>query len=87
MKYKIMETVSSVDIDGQRYLMDSKTANYFSLDPISIYVWEMLKESNDFETIVIRVVAEYNAQKEDVIVDIQSFIHDLIENGLLKVVS
>jgi hypothetical protein len=59
----------------------------FALDKVGEYVWQLLDNPTDGETMVDSVVANFGVDREQAQADIQEFVAELLAAGLIVEVS
>lgn len=68
------EIISAV-LDEDYCLFVPSTANYLNLNGTGSFLWELLEETDDFNTIVDRVIETYNISTEDCIEKLKKFFN------------
>lgn len=70
-------------MDGEAVLLDLKTEGYFSLDKTGTRMWQLLEEFGDFNTVIARMLDEYDVDEIMVKNDLIRFSGELEKEGLL----
>jgi len=71
------------EVSGTVVLLHPHSGRYFSLEEVSMRVWELCDGSRTVAEIVATVHAEYDAPVEEVEEDVVSLLDELAEEKLL----
>ena len=82
--YKIAEDVLFQELDGEAVLLSLEKGCYYGLDELGTRIWRLIDENLDPEQVVERIVEEYDVDAEQARGDLDSFIRDLEESGLIE---
>lgn len=77
--------VVSTAIPGETVILDPTGDKYFSLDDVGSRVWELLETSTTIDEVVIRLVDEYDVEREACERDVRALLGDLVDRGLVLV--
>ena len=78
----------STQVDDEAALLNLKTGVYFGLDPMGAYIWQMLREPVSVQTLTARLQEDYsNIDAEIVANDLRFFLEQMLEAGLVELVS
>lgn len=75
--------ILTADMDGSKVMMDIETGKYYNLGETGGAVWELLEGPMTLESLVDRLIREYNVSRETCMADVQSFLGALMERGLI----
>ncbi|MGB7206288.1 MAG: PqqD family protein [Anderseniella sp.] len=64
-------------------LLDAERGVYFGLEGPARAIWDLLEHETTLATIVNALTSQYNIDAEQCETDTQSFIEQLLENGLV----
>jgi len=70
-------------IDGEAILLDLKTGNYFSLDGPGAIIWDYIANTGDWRKAIDLIVQNQDNHKESIILSVEKFIAELVEEALL----
>lgn len=70
-------------VDGEVLLIHLQSGDYFSLNSTGTKVWESIDGSRTVQDLVELVLAEYDADKDQVVADVLSLVNDLADEGLV----
>ncbi|KYG27649.1 lasso peptide biosynthesis PqqD family chaperone [Alkalihalobacillus trypoxylicola] len=71
------------DMDGDKVMLNISKGKYYNLGKIGGAVWELIKTPQTLESIVNKLVEEYEVEKEVCSLEVQSFLEDLKQQGLV----
>lgn len=77
----------SQEIDGETVIIDLRSEQYFSLNPVGSRIWQLLGDGAQFDAIHSRLVSEYAVDGEQVRQDLLDLIARLQRAGLVEVES
>ena len=77
--------LTSVQVDGERVLLDLEEGIYYGLNPVGARIWEEIQEPTSVEKITAAITAEYDVGSEKCLEDVISLLQDLEENGLIEI--
>ena len=80
---KTAEHCVSCDLNGERVILNTSSGVYFGLDEVGSRIWELLAEPSTEDAIVKRLTEEYDVDEETVRRDVQTFLGNLNERGLI----
>ena len=83
-KYKIMEGVSTREIEGEVLLMNSTIGELFTLNSLGLFIWQQIANNCSLAEIIDLVNEEYHIPNDQVLLDVMSFLEELEANGFLK---
>ncbi|MCB1730392.1 MAG: PqqD family protein [Halieaceae bacterium] len=76
--------VISQEVSGETVLLDLESENYFGLDEVGTRIWQLIKETNDLETIFNTLLAEYDVSEERLLGDLDALLGEIAGLGLVK---
>jgi hypothetical protein len=81
-----MKIKSNVAVSESGFVFNPSTGESYSINPIGIEIFNMIKESKTFEEISKEILAAYNTELDTFEKDYQDFVgflkqYQLIENG------
>jgi hypothetical protein len=76
----------AANIDGDIVMMGIDQGEYYSISGVGSRAWELLETPISVESIVNIICDEYDADETTCQDDMQSFIEELVELGLVSVV-
>lgn len=79
------EAVEALEVESETILLNQKTFTVTKLNETGGFVWQSLSESSTFEQLVERTSAEFQADQAAVAQDLESFLEQMIEVGLIRV--
>lgn len=72
------------EVDGQRVLMSPKDYAYFGLVDTGALVWDRIDGTTSLDDLVLDLSTEFEADPEQVRVDVDDFVSALDAAGLLR---
>ena len=81
-----MKIKSNVAVSESGFVFNPSTGESYSINPIGIEIFNMIKESKPFEEISGEMLSKYNTEEDTFEKDFQDFVgflkqYQLIENG------
>ena len=76
--------VLSREIQNETVLLDLKTEQYFGLDDVGSRVWQLIRDGVSLEEIVDRLHAQYDVDAASLRTDVERFVAQLSEAGLVS---
>lgn len=84
-KISIPDDVVFRDFSGEMVLLNLATGNYFGLDAVGSRMWSLLKAHREIEPLIHELSQEYDVPEARLRSDLDTFVRQLVERGLLKV--
>ena len=75
----------SVEMDGDLVMMSIESGNYFGVSGIGPFIWDLIENYIKFDELVVAVCGEFEVDRGTAIVDLQSFLAQLSEQGIIEV--
>ena len=73
----------SVDLNGEAVVLDTDAGVYFGIDGVGARIWELLASPRRVTDVVATLVAEYEVEPAACRADLERFLRDLHEQGLI----
>lgn len=73
------------DLEGEAVLLNLANEKYYGLDDVGTRMWQALEEHGHVETVVLRMLAEYEVDESTLRKDLADLIGKLSETGLVSV--
>jgi hypothetical protein len=83
-KFKIAENVLFQELDGEAVLLSLDEGCYFGLDELGTRIWKLIEDDLDESQVVEKIVEEYDVEPEQARRDLDNFLGDLEESGLIR---
>jgi hypothetical protein len=83
-QFKIVEDVLFRQVENEGILMHIPSGTYYSLNETSILFWEAIVQQQALEPIVDKIMDEYDVDRNQLLTDLQAFIKDLSDFGLIS---
>lgn len=81
--YKRNLDLISADLDDDLVVLDVEQGKYFSLNPISKRIWEILEEEKSKEELVAILLDEYDVSSEECNRDVEIHLKELKKMKLI----
>lgn len=75
--------VISQEVSGETVLLDLESENYFGLDEVGTRIWQLIKETNDLNTIYNTLLGEYEVSGERLQQDLTTLLTEIEGLGLI----
>lgn len=72
------------DLDGELVVLNSKSGDYHTFNSVGRSIWLSLAESKPVDVIQTLITNEFDIDSQRALDDIQNFIQDLTQRGLLS---
>lgn len=82
--FKIADNVLFQELDGEAVLLSLDEGCYFGLDELGTRIWKLIEEDLDTKQVVEKIVEEYEVEPEQAQQDLDKFLGDLKESGLIR---
>ena len=86
-KYFAPTQVMARTVGDETVILDLGSGTYFGLDPIGARIWQLLGEGNSIADACRVLLEEYEVGREQLESDVLKLVGELLERGLLAVVS
>ena len=85
LRYKINvpHIVHEIFDDQEAAIINLKSGNYYSLNPIGTYIWAQIEPSTTMGEIVEAIVSRYEGNLGDIINEVDKFVHQLCAEELI----
>jgi hypothetical protein len=75
--------VISQEVSGETVLLDLESENYFGLDEVGTRIWQLIKETNDLNSIYNTLLGEYEVSGERLQQDLTVLLSEIEGLGLI----
>ncbi len=82
--FKIPDNVLFQEVDGEAVLLSLDEGCYYGLDELGTRIWKLIHQDLDHDQVVAAIVAEYEVEPEQARSDLDAFLSDLRESGLIE---
>ena len=72
------------DLQGELVLLNLQTGVYFGLDPVGTRIWQLLQDHRSVQTVLDRLLEEYDVAEAQCRDDLMHFIALGLEKGLFE---
>ncbi len=77
--------VISQEVSGETVLLDLKSEHYFGLDAVGTRIWQLIRDSGDFQVILDTVLEEFDADETRIRSDLEAMLAEIADLGLITV--
>ena len=81
--FKIADNVLFQELDGEAVLLSLEEGCYYGLDELGTRIWQLIDQDLDREQVVVAIVEEYDVEPEQARRDLDRFLDDLEQSGLI----
>ena len=82
--FQINPKVLQAEVEGQQMLvLDPDKGEYFELNSTSVFIFKLMQEGNDFDSIIKQLFQEYECSKTTLINDLKYVITQFKEANIL----
>ncbi|HSH40901.1 MAG TPA: PqqD family protein [Arenicellales bacterium] len=82
--YKIADNVLFQEVDGESVLLSLDKGCYYGLDELGTRIWKLIDRDLDSDQVVAAIVEEYEVEPEQARRDLDAFLSDLEQSGLIR---
>ena len=82
--FNVADDILMSQIENEAILLDLATGTYYNLNQSSIPFWEALQNKQPLEPVVQQILNEYEVEASQVLKDLQIFLQDLLEFGIIN---
>jgi hypothetical protein len=72
-------------VEDEAVVLNLDTGFYYSLNPISTKIWELLDKKKGIEEIIREILCEYDVEEKILRKDLKKLIEDLKQENLIRV--
>lgn len=70
------------ELEGEAVILDLASESYFGLDASAVEFWNAVQNSPNLEDAFRALLEKYDVDEETLRVDLNEFVHQLVERGL-----
>jgi hypothetical protein len=85
-RYRRTDSVSFTELDGEIICLNLEAGQYVGMRDVGQTIWERLDEPRGFDDLLQHVTAEYEVSPDVAASDINAFLSQLVEAGLVEAV-
>ena len=85
MRVSIPADVLVQELAGEAVLLHLKTEQYFGLDAVGVRMWQLLTAEPSIQAAYDRLLAEYDAEPEQLRRDLTELLEQLVAHGLVDI--
>jgi hypothetical protein len=82
-RFQASERVAAKEVGGELVLLDLEEGSFFVARGTGPRVWDLVEGGASIEEVVRAVAERYGKAPEEVRGDVEAFVSDLVERGLL----
>ena len=72
------------ELEGEKVLLNLSSEEYYSLNEVGTRVWDLADGERTVAVLVDAIVAEYEAEREEVTEDVLALLDEMVDEGLLS---
>jgi hypothetical protein len=76
--------VLTAEVDGEVVMMSIEQGQYFGLDDIGSDIWKRLDSPCAFADLIDRLVADYDADRENIAADVRALLATMAERDVVR---
>ena len=84
-RISVPDAVLVRDLDGESVVLNVQTEQYYGLDAVGTRMWAVLSVSDSIESAFGTLLREYNVGPDRLRADLERFVAELVDHGLLVV--
>jgi Coenzyme PQQ synthesis protein D (PqqD) len=75
--------VAAKEVDGEAVLINLSNGMYYSMDLVGGFIWSLIENGNDLDTIADAVASRYGIEKSVATADVETLAKQLVEERLV----
>ncbi|MGB3636564.1 MAG: PqqD family protein [Rivularia sp. (in: cyanobacteria)] len=83
VSFKLSDDVLYSEVENEAILLHVSGGTYYNLSETSLPFWEALKNQQPLQPVVEKITNEYEVEREQVLKDLQDFLQELSNLGLI----
>lgn len=72
------------EVDGETVIMNVNNGHYFGLNSVSTDIWKFLEKPISFESLIDKLLGEYDVKKEDCEKDTRPLLFQLLKFKIIS---
>lgn len=72
------------DMDGEKVMLSIHNGKYYNLGEMGGEIWEQIEEPISVGEVISQLVTQYDVEQDECEDEVMSFLHQLLEEGLIK---
>lgn len=72
------------DMDGEKVMLSIHNGKYYNLGEMGGEIWEQIEEPISVGKVISHLVTKYDVEQNECEDEVMSFLHQLLEEGLIK---
>nr|WP_238930365.1 PqqD family protein [Bacillus spizizenii] len=80
----IIRNIKLTESDDEGVLLDIENGTYYGLDEVGLDIWKLIEQKKGFDDILKIISETYNTSHYEVIRDIEIFLKELKNKGLIS---
>jgi predicted nuclease of restriction endonuclease-like RecB superfamily len=85
--FQVADDILCSHVEDEAVLLHVTEGTYYSLSETSIPFWEALQNQQPLKDVVEKIIAEYEVEYSQLITNLQGFIENLMEYGMISPIS
>lgn len=82
--FKVADDILFRKVENEAVLLHIPAGMYYSLNETSILFWEALCTQQPLGSVIEKITAEYEVEHSQVLSDLQAFLQNLLNYGLIS---
>jgi hypothetical protein len=79
------EELLTSDLDGETIMLSVESGNYYGLDQVGSRLWALIEQPRSVSDLCDMLVAEFDVERDQCEKDILAFLHELVDEKIVKV--
>ena len=84
VSFKLSDDVLYSEVENEAILLHVSGGTYYNLSETSLPFWEALQNQQPLQPVVEKITNEYEVEREQVLKDLQAFLQELSNLGLIS---
>ena len=77
--------IDATNLDGEKVIMDLEKGQYFMLNEVSGYIWELMKTPISMEAIITSLMNEYEVERAECEASVKDLLHNMHHANLVMI--
>jgi hypothetical protein len=79
------DDIISTVLDDEIVIMSVDRGNYYSMDKVGSYIWQLMEKPLPIESLCSQVMQYFDVERNDCETDLFNFVRELAEEGLIDI--
>lgn len=83
-KFTVVEGIYSQEVGEETVLLDMNGEEYFGLNEVGTFIWQLVKEKAEVNDILKQLVLTFEGDQEVILNDLEGLINEFMRRGFIE---